>query len=514
MMDERVRDTSVCVALFLGTFAYLHFWPHDLYPFDEGLFLYEGKRILDGEVMYRDFFEILTPGSHYVMAGLYALFGVSMETARTGMAVLHSGIAVLIYFICRRLGARRALALAAAIVHPAICYPALTIASAHWFGTGAATVLYLLVLCRAATTRGRSFVWGVAAGIPIVVEQHRGAVMAVAAAAMLVMDHVLEQRSGTSRQADLAGKAAAYTAGVLGVVLPVLLAFVAVAGFDAVFRALVRHPLDNYRRIVRDVPWGAYLSVSLGIPFLLKYLPPVFIPAAAVRAAWQWVAGANRAQQRPLLVAVIFSGFAVLAIAYLPDALHLALAGPIWFPVVAESLERLARLLERAAGASQIPGNVIAFLLLAALALQSRRNMEVQRSRYPFPHQTVFGRVDFASQEDVDRLNWLVQLLRDAGAREIFVYPCYPALYLLTQTHNPTRYQIVLPRGYTDRDQIEEIIATLEARRVPFVVRNLYVNLAGIDLLPAYLQRHYRPLKFPGERGGVPALAVSERTPD
>ena len=71
-------------------------------------------RILDGEVIYRDFWTVYAPGSYYAIAGLLALFGrYVIVQALAGVAL--RALAVGLYFaILRRVGAslRAALALA------------------------------------------------------------------------------------------------------------------------------------------------------------------------------------------------------------------------------------------------------------------------------------------------------------------------------------------------------------------------------------------------------------------
>ena len=71
--------------------------PPNLGPADESVYLYQAKRVLEGAVPYRDVFDLTTPGWLYVMAALFGLFGVSLETARVATAVLHGITAVMIY---------------------------------------------------------------------------------------------------------------------------------------------------------------------------------------------------------------------------------------------------------------------------------------------------------------------------------------------------------------------------------------------------------------------------------
>ena len=71
----------------LSTVAYLAALSYPLGHLDEGLYLFEAKRILHGDVFYRDIFDIATPGSYYLMALMFALFGTTMTVARTAAAV-------------------------------------------------------------------------------------------------------------------------------------------------------------------------------------------------------------------------------------------------------------------------------------------------------------------------------------------------------------------------------------------------------------------------------------------
>lgn len=64
-------DLAWAALLAGATALYLATLPHDLYPGDEGRFLYEAKRLIDGDVPYRDFFDFITPGLLYLLALAY-----------------------------------------------------------------------------------------------------------------------------------------------------------------------------------------------------------------------------------------------------------------------------------------------------------------------------------------------------------------------------------------------------------------------------------------------------------
>src|SRR5262249_11492684 len=117
-------DRALAVALFAGTFAYLWAMPRILGPSDEGLYLYNTKRVLGGVVLHLYVYDIITPGSHYVMALAFRLFGTSIATARAVIGVVHGIAVVVAYATCRTLGVRRAIAVAAALGYLALSQPA------------------------------------------------------------------------------------------------------------------------------------------------------------------------------------------------------------------------------------------------------------------------------------------------------------------------------------------------------------------------------------------------------
>src|SRR5258708_3713909 len=75
---------------------------------DEGIVLTGAERILCGEVPYRDFFSFYTPGSFYLIAFLFRVFGDSFAVARTSLALAGAGCSVITYVLARRACSRSA----------------------------------------------------------------------------------------------------------------------------------------------------------------------------------------------------------------------------------------------------------------------------------------------------------------------------------------------------------------------------------------------------------------------
>ncbi|MBI2841624.1 MAG: glycosyltransferase family 39 protein [Acidobacteria bacterium] len=69
---------------------------------DEGLYYDEAIRILRGEVIYRDFFDFVTPGVFFFIAGIFGVLGTQIVTVRLVLFLLYAGEVCLTYMLARR----------------------------------------------------------------------------------------------------------------------------------------------------------------------------------------------------------------------------------------------------------------------------------------------------------------------------------------------------------------------------------------------------------------------------
>jgi hypothetical protein len=73
------------------------YWLYVHWLGDEGIFLHAAVRILGGEVLYRDFFELLPPGSFLAVAAWMKLFGAGLGSMRALAICVIVAIAALLY---------------------------------------------------------------------------------------------------------------------------------------------------------------------------------------------------------------------------------------------------------------------------------------------------------------------------------------------------------------------------------------------------------------------------------
>jgi hypothetical protein len=497
-LTERLGlDALLCVLLFTFVVVYLVNWPRNLGASDEGLYLYEAKRLLDGELFYRDIYEIVTPGSYYLMAFLFSLFGTSITTARIAFAILHGGVVVLVYLTCRELGVRRIIAAPTALVHLAIGQPAWPYASPHWVSTFLIAILLPLTLRRGWAARPRRLVGlGVIVGGLILVQQQRAVFIGLAVAGALVVDYLVGRRFGTVDR-DLGGlsKRTAYFAAIVALVaVPPLAIHTAIAGVAPTVRALVIHPLINYRRQYQGgVPWASVSVMTLfyaahTLPRVLKYLP-VVLGLGFARAVWNWWQRRNAAETAALLILVVFGLCSIVSINYQADFIHVTFIAPVFFVAIAEAVEWAVKPLDRVRIASAFAAPAVGLCLLAAVAVQLYQNFMRSRDAYTMSIDTPFGRIDTFNPSEVELVHEISALLQQLPSRELFIYPGYASLYLMTGARNPTPYQILVSPSYNDPDQVQNAVDILEARRVPLVL--FPITVKQDDVLARYVREHY-----------------------
>src|SRR5579863_9773236 len=117
--DQRTPD-SIClperlpleryIALIIFFFSFLYlcaFRRATWIDLDEGIILQGAQRILDGQVLYRDFFSFFTPGSYYLLAVVFRVFGDSYLVAHTLVAVVGAGLSPITYLLARRVCGRQ-----------------------------------------------------------------------------------------------------------------------------------------------------------------------------------------------------------------------------------------------------------------------------------------------------------------------------------------------------------------------------------------------------------------------
>jgi hypothetical protein len=495
--EHRRADIGAAVALIACVAVYLALLPLNLSVPDEGHALTAAKRILGGEAMYRDIFDLSTPGWPYLMAGLFSLFGTTLAVARVTAAIIHAAIAGGIFIACRHFAVRRSVAWAAGIVYVVACQPLFPVASYHWLSTLLCVALLLLCL-RVTTSVAREAAIGIVTGLLIAVHQQRGVVMGVGVAALFVLEALLQRRYGMQPPAALWRRLTALAAGALLIVVPTLAALVARGGWAPVWDALIVFPLVSYRTAHQATPWAfEYGASPRGVSpwgVFFRYLPWV-IPIAAARLLWLVARGRDYRHARALLVLVVLGAFSIASITYYPDIIHIAFIAPVLLILAAAGIERGLRGLPTAVG---VPlGAVVASILIVACAGWMYRHAAELHELYRVRYASAFGPIDLSHQRQARIFDQLRRVLDATPGRTLFVFPMSYYMYLVVDGRNPTRHAFVVPgTPYTPLEYLQEIVAILDRDRVPYVTIDHGAS-PGEDPVSRFIRQNYEPLPKP-----------------
>ncbi|HWO02234.1 MAG TPA: glycosyltransferase family 39 protein [Blastocatellia bacterium] len=236
-----------------------------------GANLVPAERVLKGEVPYRDFYKIQTPGILLLNAGLFKLFGTSLLTAFRGVLVFKV-LAVVMVFVVARLVVSQTVALVPALL------------STVWLPPGGpfrpAPIQYEMLFILAAiyfalrwidSRRAlQAFAAALAVGVVAVFKQNVGVYLAIALAlALVVNSRELPRSLAEAKELYLDSwrkSFSSHIAAVTGVALPLLalLAYlVSNNALGAAMRVFVRGPGEHIQMKLTGYPLPKYALLVL-----------------------------------------------------------------------------------------------------------------------------------------------------------------------------------------------------------------------------------------------------------
>jgi hypothetical protein len=98
---KTIKLLLACIVTFGISYFYLSYYRNAFYDLtaDEGYIIYGAKRVLEGQILYKDFFQFHVPGDFYLLALMYKLFGYSFIVARETTVIIDSLINTLLFYL-------------------------------------------------------------------------------------------------------------------------------------------------------------------------------------------------------------------------------------------------------------------------------------------------------------------------------------------------------------------------------------------------------------------------------
>ena len=524
--ERSAGERRIALLVFVASLLYLRlFYVFTTFHADEGIVLEGAQRILQGQVVYRDFFSFYTPGSFYWMALLFKVFGSSILVGRAALMVYGGFYSVLTYLLARRICSRWS-ALFAAYLVTLTCVPYRFMVLHNWDST---LVAYLALYCAVWFLQEAHWAWAFGAGsftaFTCLVEQSKGGGLVLG---LVVGFLVIRLSHRHTTLWDRAGKAAL----AVGFAWPFLLTLAYFGSQHSLPQALadwfwpLRHyltfhaPPSGYSYAsVNELPFGyspLYDQVCralhgervswnliiflMSAPFLIvSLLPWVALGFLGLNSAEAW--RANQCTDRrayTILVSATLSGLLLgLLVARRADFIHITFLGPLFFLVLAWVVDPWD--MNSSLGRSlRVAGTVLLFFVFTVFGVSMlARSLGAS-------YETATRRGILKSPEP-DKMLEYVQAHLSPGER-IFVYPPHALYCYLTATLNPTSYDL-LQLGMFTPDQFQEAVRQLASDRTRVVLFEPSINekwalwfpatppsvLAARDPVADYILLHYRP---------------------
>lgn len=514
--DINVPESSrseclIALAVFVLSFFYLCiFRKASSIDLDEGIILLGAQRILDGQVLYRDFFSFFTPGSYYLLALVFRIFGDSYLVAHTLVAFVGAGLSPLSYLLARRACGRQTSLLVTGVM-TATAVPMRFIVLHNWDSTLLACLaLYCAVRLLETTSSGWAFAAASFASLTVLFEQSKGAGLLLG----LGLGFIIVALYG--RQPNIFTRRLMVVVS-LGLVWPIIVTFSYFGSQHALGEMLNSWfwPLRHYSA-ANHVPYGfsdlpeetsqalfhtgsqvsrlvtrLVFSSRLWIPFL-----PLFGVALLVRLTLR---GSHRELSHQswsyyVLLSSAMSGLLLSVVVARADVFHFVFLQPIFFLLLAWLLDGKN---VRSAFFTRLAPVVGFCASISLLAMGLSLLFQVRPSDYVVSRR---GTVGLSKRDAV--LDY-IQAHTSIGD-SILVYPYQSTYYYLTQTYNPTRFDFCQP-GMHSYEQLQEMRSEFASRPTKFVfyepaypdhIHDAWPNTPARDLardpMADYIAKEYR----------------------
>jgi hypothetical protein len=458
---------------------------------NEGTFVDGAVRTVHGQLLGRDFFEVMGPGTFYWIALFFKFFGTTFLASRICLFVTSLGTVLSIYFLSRRL-CRRYQVLPCVVVF-ATYYGALWPTLNHHVISNCFALLAVACMVLWQDVR-RSWLLaaaGVLTGATALTLQPKGILLLVAFLIWLAMEH--------RRQSTPLAALAWVMGGCFSVIALVLGYFWSQRALGDLIYATTVWPSRNYSTVNtvhyafaiqyhfthwiagHGANWTMGMASVLVMPFFFVAALPALVLLLGIRHGVRSIRGD--------LALYWLAGSAMwLSELHRKDITHLVFGSPL---LVIVCIFYLQESRGKGYGLALQTLSIVSVCLAACTLIPAL---------FAHPTMTRAGQVSLSKPDPV--LAAIDEHVPSGG--ELFIYPYSPMYYVLSNTNNPTRYSFLVYNYYTPA-QFKEVIRDLDQHTVKYVLWDKHVQNDVLDVLfpnahpkqlvmEPYLESHYRPI--------------------
>lgn len=474
--------TGAAVYLYLNLFAF------PCTPFllggDQVYFWMYAQRLLHGERIYADFFQFTPPGTDFVFAALFWLFGQRPWVTNTVVLLLGVALGILCFSIAR-LFLHRGPALLSAALFLVLLYAKPLNATHHWFSLLAVMCAVLVAITK---TGVRSLLaTGALLGVASFFTQTRGLVALAAFLAFHLWEHARAPWKDALR--NMLANQALLVLGFAAALLLLSAPFLTSAGpahlwyFQFTYvRQYLAHGMDHLPLgLPEPMTWRTLPRLS---QYLVFYALPLVVYPVTLWQCW-------RARRDP---APIWRNLSLLSLIGLFLFVE-AVLSLNWLRLFAASMPAVILLLWIISRATSICRCVFTALWIAASIIALAGTVSRQVHQPAIAHLP--GGTVATTPETAAKLQWIAQHTQPG---EFFFQAGWPGVYLPLELRNPAYVDVILPASQTRPEDIASTIQLLDQERVNFVLwparldRQALGSTDNVTPLRSWLHSHYTPI--------------------
>lgn len=527
--DKRVNHYLIPFFLSILALSYhlyfFRYWEFD--PLDEGYLVYGGKIVLEGKILYRDFFTMYSPGFFYLPALLYKIFGLSLVPTRVMLVFFLTATSIVAWYISFSLTRSRLFSFIPSLLitfYGGMHYTIFFGYHRTFFGLLALIPLIDVNLM----SRKRLITLSFLSALSLLFSSEVGTSALIGILSFLCLYHLLSLHAGpislTQRWKLLIQDILCFAIGISVFLIPVLLYFASQSALNEMLYDLFVYPVKVHR-LTMGLPYpGITFGLSQGLLFYLLrggftyYLSFLVYPTTLVILLRRVYKQKEFAHDVLFLSSLLVYGIVLFQSALVrSDFAHLIFClSPVYILgtyLINMSRERIIKF-KGVSFCGDALITLLLFLVSITPVIGELANLKINDPREGKQFLSLPRGQVYVEHQWVDSLNQLAEFFEKNGreGESIFVVPYVPLIYFLFNRENPTKYNLLFMVGEDNDRQQKEIIEKLKRSKPRFVIYS-HVHLVDgkwvedsldgkrfgdyADLLKRYIEEHYRLEKGP-----------------
>ena len=476
LRSRRIEWLGSAAMLATAIWYWLQYFNRATNLLDEGSTATQALRIVRGELIYRDFFTVVTPLSYYTIASLFQLFGEQLMVMR--WAALVAGVAiVLVALIVGRQISAWPFAAAAALMTTVWGW---FLGTPNFYSLEAALFSLIALACyvRGAPSPRWLIAAGVVAGLSAMTKQNTGAYTAAGLLLTIWASRIFDSENDWYGRAKMTLQ---FAAGLAIPVVPTLLWLLVSGAGPYLYESWVYYPLTKYpERFARPFPdllplpedsFERWTRLAIYLPVLVYPLALIAIAVLATR----WLRKrdiAAKHEGHALLAITLVGGLTLLQSWPRADVTHILFGLQPTFILFGYLLCCAWRAAQRLPGPRPIITAIALPIALSPLLVflwQGYQRTDWEYQNYIVAVRTERARGIFTGSLEAQRIDIVTRYITEHAAADdgVFVVPWASGFNFLTNRANPTRTDFML---FEDPELYPCLLARLDERPPTYVI--------------------------------------------